>query len=276
MGPLIVLMLIPCGLLCFYVCLPESHFSWGRAFTGFLVLASVWSAVALGERTFVLAPLLILGLFYGRVSWKRVVAFGGILLVLDEFVLPFFKAQYQGEESTADNVAAVFDGDLARGPILVQSVEWAKALGSRALPYPGAGYVYTGLFYVPRIVAPFKGSSTASWFTAAVFSSNDTKLNWGFGVGGIEELLLNLGWLGLIPGLVAVGAVFSGLDRLAKGIPAVSIFTSLAGIWFCGYDSTAILYGFGSITIFAACLQFVFTKTEDSMVTRLRLVSHHT
>lgn len=260
MGPLVVLLFVPLGILCFYILMPEAHSAKGKAFCCLLVVCASLSVLVLGERTGVLLPFLIVGLFYGRASLKRIVVSGLVLLIFAALVLPLFKWQSAGATSVEEVLSSAFSGDVARGPILEKSVDLAGATTSRILPYWGSGYVYVLFYYVPRSIAPFKGTSTGTWFTAAALDSKDDEIGWSLGVGCIEELLLNFGWLGLVPGLLLIGAAFRLIDSLTVRVPVIGIMAVLAGIWFCGYNLGALVNVFGSIGIFGAGSQFLFAK----------------
>jgi hypothetical protein len=92
--------------------------------------------------------------------------------------------------------------------------------------------VYTLLFYVPRGAAPFKGWSTSQTFTATIDRTHIAVNVWAFGI--MEELLLNVGYLLVMPCLVIFGMELGILDNISLRILSLLIPTRLAAIWICG------------------------------------------
>jgi hypothetical protein len=127
-----------------------------------------------------------------------------------------------------------------------------------------AGYVYSALFFVPRQIAPFKGDSTAHYFTAYIAGIDPQDIDWGFGVGVIEELIINGGGLIVIPGLLVYGMLMGLLDRASLQVPSITVATRFAAIWLCGYNLPSIILQFGAMILTALVLHFVFVRVHST------------
>jgi len=258
LGPLVILLYAPLGVLGFYVRQPESRTTTGKIFTFALLLLSMASTLCIGERSLTLLPILLVAFFYGRVSVRRMAVAGLLLVTLAAALLPFFKIGFKDRDST-ELASSVFSGDIARGPVLVATIENSRALGTRILPYPGFGYVYSALLYIPRAVAPFKGTSTATQFTAKMDSSKAEETTWNLGIGAIDEIILNFGWLLALPGLFIYGVFFALLDRAAMSYPVLKVASLLSAVWLMGYNLPSLLNTFGAIALFGLGCQLTFT-----------------
>jgi len=258
-GPLIVVLYLPLHVLAFYVRQCDSRALRGRAASVGFAAAAVFSTISIGQRTNALLPLLILATFSIRLSLPRASLLAGSLVIVAALLLPMFKWQYtdvgfQPDRLIADTIAS----DIARGPILAAAIEDSEPIGTRVLPYPMSGYVYSALFFVPRPLAPIKGVSAATHFTAHLAHSNPEETEWILGVGAIEEMVLNLGWLGVVPLLLAYGAALGGLNRLSARVPSLVVPTRLGAFWLCAHHLPAILLIFGTMAVVAWLLQLAF------------------
>jgi hypothetical protein len=117
-----------------------------------------------------------------------------------------------------------------------------------------SGYAYCALFFVPRSLAPLKGYPTAQYFTGYVVGMATEATDWGFGVGAIEEILLNGGFLLFVPMMLAYGCVMGLLDRLSQQVPSLLVPTRLGAVWLCGYNLSALILLFGTMFIIALAL----------------------
>lgn len=273
-GPLVILLYIPIGILGFYVRQPESRTRKGKVFTGFLLILSVLATVPIGERTLMLLPVLVVAVFAGKPSLAKFLVTGTVLLISAVILLQFTKLQ-QSEGSARDLAASVFTGDIARGPVLAATLDHSKSVGTRVMSYPGAGYVYAMLLYVPRVLAPFKGDSTGVNFTARMTTARASDVHWVLAIGVVDELALNFGWIFVIPGLFIYGFCFYLLDRASITVPVLRVATLLAAIWVAGYDLAALLNAFGAIALFGGTCHFLFVKTEPRLMLRLNLGRKH-
>lgn len=258
-GPLIIVLYVPIAILGFFLGLPESRTRKGWLFIAVLSLLSVLCTLGLGERTLIFAPFALMSLFYGRVSIPRLVVIGAGMLIISTAMMPLLRSYASSESSFGQHVTSVLAGDFARAPGLVNTINETAIVGTKYLPYAGSGYVYAALLYVPRSIVPFKGVSTAAVYTAHQTNSNDYDISWGLGVGLIDELLLNFGWLLLVPGLIVYGFVFGALDRASIKYPCLSIVAILTGIYAVGYHLPASLQTFGPIAIVGIICQYLFT-----------------
>lgn len=260
-GPLIILLYLPMYLLAYLLTLEEARTRVGLALTVWLVASSILGTMAMGQRTLLLVPILMVGLFRGTPSLRRLVPLVAAGVLAAALLLPTFKWQYESTSATPEGlIVDVLQGDFSRSYILAESIDRASLLGTRLLAYPLAGYVYAGLFFVPRTVAPFKGESTATMFTAAVTHQPPETLGWAYGIGFIEESVLNAGLL-LAPLVMALyGALYRKLDRLGHTRPGLGVAARLAALWSCGYDSPALLLTFGGSAVLGLALNWLFAE----------------
>ncbi|MEO8725228.1 MAG: hypothetical protein ABI383_03815 [Acidobacteriaceae bacterium] len=261
LGPYIIVLYVPLGILSFFVTTRESHTLRGKLFTASLVLFSIASTIGAGERTLVILPLLLVFVFGGQISFTKIIGGGAAVIMLSVLLLPIFKIQFAESKDLRAVAADVANGDLSRAPVLIESIKEARFLGTKVMGYPGAGYWYSALLYVPRSLAPIKGVSTATVFTGRVTNHSIEGLDWGFGIGALDELLLNFGWLLLVPGLLLCGCLLGAADRASTAIPMLVIPGSLSAIWFLGYDLSAVLQLFGTLAIVGSAWHLLFADT---------------
>jgi len=260
-GALIILLYLPLHFLAFYTRQSDSKAKTGLLFSLGLTVATIFSTIGMGERTNMLLPLLILILFRKNISIFKIVIFLIIGTLAASALLPLFKWQNTDKNSSiSELVVETINGDFYRGGVLATTLEKTELVGTNIMPYPMAGYVYSLLYYVPRQIAPFKGWSTSQTFTSDIVRTPVEDTSWGFGVGVIEEILLNVGFLWCIPGLVLYGMGMGLLDKISSRVPSILIPTRLAAIWLCGYDSSALLLTFGTMAIAAFSLHQLFVQ----------------
>ncbi len=245
-GPWIIIFYLPLYFLAFFVRQKNSKTLFGFIMVIFLFIANLLATLSIGQRTNILLPILIISLFTFRITITRMAAICISLVLLAALILPVFKWQYSGTgSSTAELLVSTINTDLSRSQVLAESIERSDFLGSRIMPYPMAGYVYSILFFIPRGLAPFKGYPTASYFTGSIVGADASAIDWGFGVGAIEEIMLNAGILWVLPGLLAYGLLMGALDSLSMRVPSLLVPTRLAPLWMCGYHLPALLLLFG-------------------------------
>ncbi len=259
-GPLIILFYIPSGVLAFYLTKDGYNNNKKYLLSIFLAVSAALISLPIGQRSGVLLPFLMLGLFGVKLNFRRLILIGIVFVALAAVMLSVFKWQYSSESyNFIDFVKHVIYGDFYRIPVITSAFKSSEWIGSKILPYPMSGYVYNIFFYIPRKIAPFKGYSTASYFTSYLVGSDVLEIDWGFGFGLVEELALNMGLLSVIPGLIMWGILMGLLDKLSSRIPAITVPSKLAGVWLIGYHLAAILLVFGSMAIIAIILQILFT-----------------
>ncbi len=201
LGMVVVLLYIPTHLLAYYIFQSDSRTKRGALFVVWLIVSGILSTLALGERTNTLMPLVIVILFGLAPRLKVIVPVVAVLIVAAALSLPLFKSGYAaGEKSPTDLLMLTLYNDFSRSGTLATSVELAQPIGTGILPYPGAGYVYSLLFFIPRSIVPWKGQATANWFTGQVSGSVPAEMDWAYGIGAAEELLLNFGITLVAPG----------------------------------------------------------------------------
>lgn len=260
-GPLIVVLYLPLHFLAFYVRQRDARTWRGLVFAAGLAGATILSTAVIGERTMLLLPFLIIALFRLRISLPRLAALVGTLIIIAATLLPVLRWQYAGTElGVGELVAETISADIARGGVLNAALNLAEPVGTRLLPYPLAGYVYSALFFVPRQVAPFKGGPTTQYFTGYLAGTPPEETGWALGVGVIEELLLNAGLLLVVPGLFLYGVAMGLLDRACGPVPALVVPSRLAAVWLCGYNLPAVLGLFGVMALVGVALHLAFAR----------------
>jgi hypothetical protein len=247
LGAYVIALYLPVHLLAFYIQRPESRTRLGACVALALAAFAIGATLPIGQRTNALLPVLLLLMFW-RTPSVRAISIGAMtLFVSAALLLPLFKWQFAGENSvpTSELIVATFNSDLGRTPVLTDALARSPLIGTEVMPYPGSGYVYTALFFVPRSEFPEKGYATAIEFTAAVVNELAETVNWRFGVGIVEELMLNFGTLLVPVGLALFGMALSYGSRAARYVPVLRVPLCLAALWSFGYDSASLILLFG-------------------------------
>jgi hypothetical protein len=260
LGPWIIVLYVPLHFLAFYIRVTDFKRFWGRLFAVALVITCVLSTISVGERTLMMLPVVIVVVFGMKMKPSRLVVLAILLIGAAGLLLPSFKWQYSTltQASSSDLAAATFANDVSRAPVLALAIEDATLATSKVMPYPMAGYVYSSLFFVPRSIAPYKGVSTAQYFTADVIGGSPEGTQWGLGIGMIEEVLLNGGFV-LAPLLVVVyGALLTYLQKLEVNYPALVVPNRLAGLFLFATQLPAILLMFATMAGAVLFLEVVF------------------
>ena len=277
-GPFILLLYMPLHFLAFYTKQSDSSSKQGLMFSCGLTLATILSTISIAQRTTLLLPILILVLFRKQISIKKIVIFLSIAIIAASSMLPFFKAQKQDSQDISGSIgvliAETIEADFYRGGVLVSALDNTALLGTKIMPYVMSGYIYSLLFYVPREIAPFKDWSTSQTFTAVVDNTRVEETKWGFGVGVIEELLLNIGLVGTVPCLFIYGMGMGLFDKLSIRIPSLLIPIRLAAIWLCGYESSVLLFTFGTMAGVAFGLYILFGQKATNKNLAIELYRH--
>lgn len=259
-GPLIIVLYLPLHLLAFYCVQRDAQSSRGLLFLILMALAAIVGTLAIGQRTNALLPVLLILVFRGRQRLGRPLLIAVLLFCAASTLLPAFKSfDLYGAKSNLELINEGINGDLARGPILIEALARSEMVGTRVMPYPMAGYWYSLQFFVPRSLAIAKGLSTASYFTGAITGDAPERLSWGFGVGFIEEIALNIGVLYIAPGILLYGFVLALLDKASLRWPALVPATRLGAVWMAGYHLPALLMTFGVMAGVAWVCDVCFT-----------------
>ena len=265
LGVMIILLYLPIYFLAFYITKSDSKTKLGLFFCLSLILASILSTGGIGQRTTILIPFLILVIFRNKVSPTKLILFLAIGIISASMLLPIFKGQYSSRnDSTTDLVVQTIQFDISRSNVLISALERTEPMGTSLLPYPLSGYVYSLLFFIPRQIAPFKGQSTAQYFTSDIVGTTLEETNWGFGIGVVEEVLLNVGFWLSFPLLLVYGVVISKLDKLSQRMPSLIVPTRLSALWLCGYNLPSLLLMFGSMALVCLALHYVFGSHKSS------------
>lgn len=261
MGFWIIILYLPMHFLAFYVNQLDSKKFKGLLFSTFLALSNIVSTLIIGQRTNMLLPILVLVLFRKKITLNKIIIFVSIAVIASAALLPIFKWQYaDGGNSLEQLVVETIHGDISRSSVLSATLESTEILGTQVMAYPMSGYVYSLLFFVPRNIVPFKGWPTGQYFTSHIVGTHVDDTGWSFGVGAMEEILLNIGLFWCIPVLILYGMCMGQLDKLSWRIPSLVIPTRLAAVWLCGYDLPALLLNFGTMSILGIIFNYVFAQ----------------
>ena len=263
--------LLPMFVLAFFLRTKESRTPWGWAFIAFLLAANVAATLFLGQRTMTLLPFLMVVIFRWRVSAVRLALSAVALFAFASAALWFYKGfAVDPNEDFVARVQKVVNNDIVRSTVLARAIEESDPIGTRVLPTPGQGYLYTLLLYVPRSVLPQKGYSTAAYFTAFANGEDTEFLAWGLGLGFLEEISLNFGYVALLPGILLYGAFLGLMQRVSQAFPSCVVGTHLAAVWMSGYGSPSVFLYFGSMTLFAIVLEGCFAGSAGSSESSVR------
>jgi hypothetical protein len=274
-GAFVLVLYLPLHFLAFYTRQAESSSKNGLIFSIGLTVATILSTIGIAQRTNMLLPILMLALFRQKISLQKIVISVAILLITASVLLPFFKWQKQDSQDISSSIgvliAETIETDFYRGGVLVSTLDKTEVVGTKIMPYAMAGYVYSLLYYVPREIAPFKGWSTSQTFTAIVDKTRVEDTKWGFGVGVIEELLLNIGLVLSIPCLFVYGMIMGMIDKASLRVPSLLIPTRLGAIWLCGYESSVLLFIFGTMALVALMLHMLFVQKPTNKDLKIKL-----
>jgi hypothetical protein len=259
-GPLVIVFYLPTYLLAFYLAHKDARSHLGTVFAAYLVLAAAIATLPVGERTLLLLPILMFVVLRLRPSPLRLLSVGMGIVVVAALMLAVYKWQYaETNVGTPNLVVDTLSTDIARAPVLATALSMSDALGTKIMPYPGAGYVYSALFLVPRGLAPWKGSSSASYFTAQLVGGQPESLGWGFGLGFVEEASTNFGLAAVPFVLLVAGALAALSDRLSFRFPSLTAPTRFAALMMCGYDLPSLILLFGIMAIVGLLLSTAFS-----------------
>lgn len=254
--------LLPMFVLAFFLRTKESRSPWGWVFIVFLLAANVAATLFLGQRTMTLLPFLMVVIFLWRVSAARLALSAVVLFAFASAALWFYKGfAVDPNENFVARVQKVVNNDIVRSTVLARAIDESDPIGTRVLPNPGQGYLYTLLLYVPRSVLPQKGYSTAAYFTAFANGEDTEFLAWGLGLGFLEEISLNFGYVALVPGILLYGAFLGLMQRVSQVFPSCVVGTHLGAVWMSGYGSPSVFLYFGSMTLFAIVLEGCFADS---------------
>ncbi len=262
LGSAAILLYVPLDLSAYFSMTSNARGRRGLALSLALSSASALSLLALGQRTLILMPFLILAVT--RIRFRAltfgIAAVAGLALVVG-LGLVFKPEGVVGSENAS--VVTTVNQSLSRAPVAASAMEYSRPAGTSVMAYPGEGYVYAVLFFVPHQLAPFKGESTAQRFTDAV-EGPQRKGRWGFGVGMVEEAVLNVGWAVAVLPVAAIGFALGAAERLVTRRVALVIPVCGAAVWLCGYHLPAILMLFGSMFLVVLAADIVlFGRQRD-------------
>lgn len=263
LGSAYLAFMMPMFVVAFLVRTDFSRRPGGRALVFVMVACSTGATLFLGQRTMTLLPLLILFLFYFRFRMRWAVASLALIVSFAAGMVWFYKG-YAVEQNLPfeERLVQVVNDDFTRGNVLLRALQESELAGTKVLPVPGQGYLYAASLYIPRGILPQKGYSTTAYFTGVAIGQDVEFLNWGLGVGFLEQICLNFGLMALLPGVIVYGMGLGLLDLLRRRMPGTLAGVCLGAVWISGYDAGAVILYFGSMVIFATLLELVFSSSD--------------
>ena len=245
-GCLLIIFYFPMHVLAFYVRQQDSRSKSGRLIALLLMFAAIFSTLSTGQRTYFLLPILFFCLFCFRIRWFHFLVVGTILILIAGVLVPLFKSQYSERNlASAETATMMLYSDIARVGMLGAAIDASEPIGTRILPYPMSGYVYSALLFVPRSLAPYKGRPTAVHMTAHLDHTIPADTDWQLGMGAIEEASVNLGTLMIFPILFLYGMLFGWFDQVSLQSPSLVVATRLGALWVCAHNLASLLPLFG-------------------------------
>lgn len=179
----------------------------------FYFILSLSPAFAVGERTALikvfLLPLLVI---YERYPRSKYLIYSFSFIVLIIYLYSSFKVTLLHSENLFLDITK---NDFDMNWNLWYIMENANLFYSKIISFPGSGYLYTFLIFLPRNIAPFKGYSSTMQFTYYYGIQNNIplgastigELSWQYKFGVMQEALTNFGYLGVITVSILVGIV---------------------------------------------------------------------
>ncbi|WP_217558271.1 hypothetical protein [Paenibacillus sp. GbtcB18] len=225
LGPYAVLLQIPTGLALYFTYQAVRHKRNIFPAIFFMVVALMTSFIR-GERTDLvfIALFPFLARYFVQKSSKPFVTGTVVILVILTLYSQNFKVTHVNEKSSlSETMVEVLSTDFDRNWVTWAAVDNTEFTHSKLLPYPGSGYVYTALAYVPRSIAPFKGYSAPTWFTWNISPTLGYRIVGTHDVGAMKsayafgyqvESILNFGYPGLLVVSVLVGLLIRFLQNL--------------------------------------------------------------
>lgn len=272
-GPFVLILYLPLHFLSFYTRQSDSISKRGLLFSIGLSFATIISTLSIAQRTTMILPVMILALFREKISLQKLSIFLIVVVIAASTLLPFFKWQKASSDDISNSIGTLItetvEFDFYRGGTLVSALEKSDLLGTKILPYPMSGYVNALMYPIPRSIAPFKGWSAPRYFTSIIDKTAVEDTNWGFAIGAIEEIALNIGFLLSMPFLFIYGMGMGLLDKASARIPSLLIPTRLAAIWVAGYNFSALLHYFGVMAAVSLVMHLFFVQKPKNKNTQM-------
>jgi len=197
----------------------------------------------------------------GRLRLRTCVILGAVLIVGSYAYL----GQIKGTEVSPFEFVR---GDLARDYTLRHVLYRSDWTQSPIVPYRGASYIFFVTAYVPRALWPAKPWTAPVYLTNDVFNRREGKhLSWGFGLGFIEELIMNFGYLGIL-GCLLIGRLCAWVDRRIYGRSSFYGVLWIPMVFSCAFASSVVLGLVIVVVVPALLLRPVFARrTAYSTIT---------
>jgi hypothetical protein len=221
-----------------------------------LALLLACSSVYLhAKRSVILYLLIIIGAvnFLERRLKLRTVVIGAVLLMIGGYS---YIGIVRGKEIS---FLGYLRGDMSRDYTLRHVIYRSTWTKSGIVPYRGSTYAFTILAYVPRVYWPNKPWPAPVYLTNNVFNRSvrgrTSLMGWGFGLGFMEELIMNFGYIGIL-GCFFVGRFSRWLDRFIYSRSSYYAILWLPMILGCAFASSVIL----KLITFMVIPSFVFAR----------------
>ncbi|WP_026485636.1 O-antigen polymerase [Caldanaerobius polysaccharolyticus] len=179
----------------------------------FYFILSLNPAFITGERTALIKVLLLsLLVIYERYPRSKYLIYSFSFIVLILYLYSSFKVTLLNSKNLfLDIIKKDFDMNWS----LWYIIENTNLFYSKIISFPGSGYLYTFLVFLPRNIAPFKGYSSTMQFTYYYGIQNNIplgastigQLNWQYKFGVMPEALINFGYLGVITISILLGII---------------------------------------------------------------------
>lgn len=281
MGPYVILLQLPIGIALYYIhrCIMSGKHYFTASLTIFI---AVITSFIRGERTdlvfIILFPILV---WYKKKKTIKPFIIGIILIfIVINTYSSKFKASLIVNNDGSSILLKVLSGDFDRNWTMWAAIDNSDFTSTTLVPYSGAGYVYTLFSYIPRSIVPFKGYSSASWFTINISpvvhqnlgQQDISTINWGYSLGLIAESIVNFGKSGIFIFSIIIGLTLSYLNRLVLKYDFLYGIISIISVQISSLSSFTLLTIHVPI-IFSAILIYLGNKNNTTIVNERSLVS---
>lgn len=189
----------------------------------FYFILSLFSSFIIGERSFLIRafflPLLVLYESYKKNRYLILSSF--VIIVFLIFYSILFKVTLIYSTNPINDIIIK---DLDMNWNLWYIVENSSLFSSKIISFPGSGYLYNILIFLPREIAPFKGHSTTLQFTyyygiqsnIPLGADSITQMNWQYKFGIMQEALVNFGYFGLAYFSLLLGLILRYMEKIYR------------------------------------------------------------
>ncbi|AST58538.1 membrane protein [Thermoanaerobacterium thermosaccharolyticum] len=186
----------------------------------FYFILSLISSFITGERSFLIISILLpfMLLYEKRGETRYLFLFLFITIVILILYAKFKVTLIYSNNAISDIIKKDIDMNWNLWYILNNS----GLFSSKIISFPGSGYLYTILIFLPRTIAPFKGYSTTMQFTYYYGIQNSipmgtysiNQMNWQYKFGIIQEALVNFGYFGIVYFSLLLGIILYYMENI--------------------------------------------------------------